>query len=291
MFRKLCLAGVVLVVLSAGALAKEKRAPGPVGSPSGPINEQVWWVPMEQPRQRGLVHLETTVYRPNGPGPFPLILLNHGSPRDAASRRSTPRTRYFDQSSWFVEQNYAVVIPMRRGYASSEGEWSEAYNCNNADYWNAGLSTANDIGAVLAYFRTQPFIERDRVVIVGQSAGGFGAIAISSRNPEGVLGVINFAGGRGSLGPNNVCMRERLVDAMARYGKTARLPSLWLYAENDLYFWPELARGMFDAYRKEGGRGEFVAMPAHGMDGHLTFATWSASRNWTSAVERFLKSL
>lgn len=284
----------VFVAMLFGADARAVE-PGPVGKPSGSYNEQLWWVPMEQPRGRGVVHLETTVYRPDGSGPFPMILLNHGSPGDAEDRRKNPRSRFYEQSRWFVGLGYAVVIPMRRGYANSEGEWAEGYKtCADPDYVNAGFTTANDMAAVLKYFRAQPFIQRDRIVVVGQSAGGFGSLALASRNPEGVIGIVNFAGGRGGINPGTaepVCKSDRLVEAVTRYGKTARLPAIWLYAQNDLLFRPELAGQMLSAYRSGGAPAEFVAMPTFGRNGHETFASWSANANWTGHVKQFLAGL
>ena len=70
------------------------------------------------------VMLEGTTYRPNGKGPFPLAVLNHGGPRSAGDRRNA-RERYAQQSAWFLARGFAVVIPMRRGYAGSEGDWAE----------------------------------------------------------------------------------------------------------------------------------------------------------------------
>lgn len=289
------LACVVLSWCAGADAASPGPVPGAAGSPSGSYNEQLWWVPMEQPRGRGMVHLETTVYRPDGAGPFPLILLNHGSPGDADDRKK-PRTRFYEQSRWFVQQGYAVIIPMRRGYAQSGGQWSEGYKtCADPDYLNAGFTTANDMAAVLKYFRDQSFVDLKRVVVVGQSAGGFGSLALASRNPDGVLGVINFAGGRGAIGKvgsaDRVCKDERLVEAAALYGKSARIPALWLYAENDEHFRPELVARMLAAYRGGGAPAELVAMRSFGKNGHDTFASWNANANWTGFVRQFLEVL
>jgi hypothetical protein len=79
MFRRFG-AAVLPVALATAAAAQDKLAPGPVGQPSGAINEQLWWVPMEQPRQKGvIVHLETTVYRPNASAPMATILSRGGA--------------------------------------------------------------------------------------------------------------------------------------------------------------------------------------------------------------------
>jgi dienelactone hydrolase len=280
---------IALMLSAPDTLAQGKKA-GPVADPTGPIREQVWWVPMAPPRDRNqTLFLETTVYRPPGAGPFPLVVLNHGSPRDAEARRTSPRTRYFEQSQWFVQQGFAVVLPMRRGYANSDGDWAEGYGgCAKADYFNGGFSTANDIGEVMRYFRGQSFVDGKRIVLVGQSAGGWGVLAAASRNPDGVLGVVNFAGGRGSTGTNTVCGEHKLVEAAAQFGKSARIPALWLYAENDLYFGPQLSKQMFEAYTKAGAPAEYVQMQPYGRDGHGTFATWDASNRWVPPVREFL---
>lgn len=289
------LISLIAVCWTAASAAAETAVPhpGPTGEPAGKLHEQLWWVPMEQPKGRGTVHLETTVYRPDGSGPFPLAILNHGSPADADARRRRPRERYLEQSDWLVAKGFVVVVPMRRGYANSEGDWAEGYKtCNDPDYVDAGFTTANDIGAVLKYFQSQTFIDPKRAIVVGQSAGGFGTLAVASRNLSGVLGVINFDGGRGAIGQigsaNRVCKEERLIEAAARYGTTARTPAIWLYAQNDLYFRPDLARAMFEAYARKGAPAEFVAMGPLGRDGHDTFPNWSAHEHWTAQVEAFL---
>ncbi len=41
---------------------------------------------------------------------------------------------------------------------------------------------------------------------------------------------------------------------MTGFGSRTRVPTLWLYAENDSLFGPELVRGMHEAYVKAGGR-------------------------------------
>jgi dienelactone hydrolase len=281
---------ICLSVCSGGARASDA---GPVGAPTGPIHEQVWRVPMELPRAKGtVVNLETTVYRPDGNGPFPLILLSHGTPRDAVARKKSPRQRFYEQSRWFVEHGYAVVIPMRRGYADSEGAYAEDSGpCDNRDYANSGLTSANDIGAVLRYFRDQAFIDRNHIILAGQSTGGFASLATASRNPPGVIGVLNFAGGRGSSAPDHVCQEDRLVAAVSRFGQTTKVPSIWFYAQNDHFFGPALSQEMFAAWRTAGAPGEFVRLPAFGNDGHDTFPTWKANANWTGQVKQFLDSL
>ena len=105
----------------------------------------------------------------------------------------------------------------------------------------------------------------------------------------GVVGVVNFAGGRGSTGPDEVRDANNLVDSFLTYGKTFRVPTIWLYAENDLYFGPELAQRFLAAFKSGGARVNFVALPAWGEDGHSSFLR--AQDNWIDAVYEFLQKI
>jgi poly(3-hydroxybutyrate) depolymerase len=234
------------------------------------------------------IEIDVTVLRPRGAGPFPIVVLSHGSPRSAAERRTDGRQRLTGPSEPFLAMGYAVVVPTRRGYGHSGGEWAEGYGpCNDPDYYKAGLETARDVRAAVDAVRGESWADTHRVILAGQSAGGFGSVAASSQPFDGLVAVINFAGGRGSMQPGQVCAESRLVDAMARYGGAARVPELWLYSANDRFFGPTLARRMYDAFVGSGGRAEFVEAPPTGLDGHSYFAR--AVEDWTPRVQRFLQ--
>jgi pimeloyl-ACP methyl ester carboxylesterase len=249
------------------------------------FDESVMRVPVVKGVEQAFI--DVTVFKPRGDGPFPLVVLSHGSPRTAAERRSWGRIRFVAQSEAFVAMGYAVLVPTRRGYGRSEGEWAESYGgCANPDYYSAGLESARDIRAAVDAVRRERWADAKHVVLVGQSAGGFGSVAASSQQLEGLIGVVNFAGGRGSQGPDQVCGESRLIDAMSRYGSRSRVPSVFIYSSNDRYFGPALARRMHEAFVKSGGNAEFVEAPESGLDGHGYF-----SRNvddWMPRVASFL---
>ncbi|HUP97263.1 MAG TPA: CocE/NonD family hydrolase [Usitatibacter sp.] len=233
-------------------------------------------------------YIDVTVFRPEGPGPFPLVVLSHGSPRLAEERRAEGRLRLAAQSERFVAMGFAVLVPTRRGYGRSGGHWAEGYgSCSNPDYYRAGLETARDMRAAVDAVRSEPWADASQVVLAGQSAGGFGSVAASATPFAGLVGVINFAGGRGSRGPDDVCGEAKLVEAMARYGGAARVPELWIYSSNDRYFGPALARRMHHAFVQNGGAAEFVEAPPTGLDGHGYFA--AAMDDWSPRVARFLE--
>ena len=129
------------------------------------------------------------------------------------------------------------------------------------------------------------------MAVVGQSAGGWGALALASRNPPNVKRIINFAGGRGGrvgdrAGRN--CHPERLVAGAADFGRSARIPTLWLYSQNDSFFASALSVRMFTALRGAGGTAEYRLLPPARADGHILINSDAAIALWAPLVERFL---
>ena len=83
-----------------------------------------------------------------------------------------------------VESGYAVVMPQRPGHGETGGPYLEDQRgCDGADYYVAGLATASSIRAAIEYMTLQPFVRRAGVVVVGQSAGAWGVLALASQNP------------------------------------------------------------------------------------------------------------
>jgi len=232
--------------------------------------------------------IDVTIFRPDVRRRFPIAVLSHGSPRSAEERRTDGRQRLLNQAKPFLAMGFAVLVPTRRGYGESGGQWAETYGtCNDPDYYSAGLESARDIRAAVDAVRGEKWADAGHVVLAGQSDGGFGSVAASSSPFPGLVAVVNFAGGRGSMGPNDVCGEGRLVEAMARYGRRSRVPELWVYSVNDQFFGPTLARRMHEAFVKSGGNAEFLEAPATGDDGHGYFA-WM-TRDWSPRVEAFLR--
>lgn len=271
------------LTLTSGAAA---QGLGPQGGEIGNNREQVWKIPSADSSRPML----TTVFRPPGEQRRPLLVLNHGSP--VSGRESMPRQRFSVASAWFVQQGYVVVVPLRRGYGETGGRWNESYgSCEAGGYYDAGVEAAKDVDAAVQYMRTQPFVLPDRTLIVGQSAGGWATVAYSARNPAGVPAMVNVAGGRGGRNqnlPNNNCAPRKLVDAAGRFGRTARVPSLWIYTQNDSFFDPGLSQRMADAYKAGGGSVDYRLLPAFGRDGHSLFGAANGVAVWSPLVLNFI---
>jgi dienelactone hydrolase len=278
------------------SIAATAQSPGPQDAEGAEHREQVWRIPATA----GTPLMVATVMRPPGEARRPLVVINHGTPPDDSQRPKMRRPRFPWLSSWFVERGYVVVLPQRPSYGATGGNSTDDYgSCQNPDYRRSALGTAGEIKAVIDYMRNQPFVAPDRTIVVGHSTGGWGALAIASLNSPGVSGVINFAGGRGgqhfgALGSDvyGNCSPSSLVSAAATLGTTARVPSLWIYAENDSYFRPDLVRRMADAYRAGGAPIIFIAAGRQeGGDGHDLMISINGPSVWSAPVAQFLTGL
>ncbi len=119
---------------------------------------------------------------------------------------------------------------------------------SNPDYVEPTKASVRDLKAVIAAMSPAFRYRRLRILAVGRSAGGMATVGLVADPPPGLVGGISFAGGRGSDADNHVCGEDRLIAAFRTFGTTARLPMLWVYAENDLYFSPALAEKFRSAF-------------------------------------------
>lgn len=185
-----------------------------------------------------------------------------------------------------------MALPLRRGYGASGGTWAENYgSCRDPNFVAGGTETARDIRSAVTYATALPGIRRDGAVVVGQSAGGWGSLALAARNPPEVAAIVNMAGGRGGRVdnlPNNNCRADVLATSAGQFGQSARVPSLWVYTANDSFFSPSLAGAMHQNYVQAGGVAEFRALPAFGQDGHGLFTAAGGPQIWGPLVEAFL---
>jgi dienelactone hydrolase len=255
------------------------------------MREQLWLVPSGDPA----LPLRATMFRPEDPiaGPSQqrtLVVINHGT--DEATRQAVSMPVFYWLSRWFVERGYVVVIPQRRGHGATGGELAESVGtCETADHYSSGQIAADDIAATVEYMTQQPFIAPRNVIVAGISTGGWAALALASRNLPAVGSIVNFAGGRGGHAygrPNAVCNSAGLRAAAHRFGQTARLPTIWFYAENDSYFGPELASALAREWEDAGGIVEARIFPPFNADGH-TIADDRASWDlWGNDLDGFL---
>jgi dienelactone hydrolase len=266
-----------LAALTAGALfaAGAAFAQTSSGARAGEENIRI-------PRAGTKAGLVTRVCRPKTGKPGPLVVVNHGRPSGVTSeerQRRRAAVKPFACSSVgsaFTSRGYVVAFPVRQGYGETGGRDAEAGGaCDDADFVAAANAGADDVAVAIDHLKTLPYVQPDKIVVVGQSVGGLVTLALASRNLAGVKAYVSFAGGHGGRKngkPDSNCSPEALVAAAADFGKTVRSPTLWLYTENDTYFGPALSRRMYAAFSKAGGTARFELLPplrnAQTQDGH-----------------------
>jgi dienelactone hydrolase len=238
---------------------------------------------------RGALQLEAIVVRPDDGQPHPLAVLNHGSPRSAEDRPKMSPNGLWAEAVAFARRGWVAVAFLRRGYGRSQGEWAETYGpCSDPDYAKAGLAGASDIAAVARFMGSQAYVSKGRWISVGVSAGAFATVALTADAPRDLAAAIAFAPGRGSSGPDAVCGEKQLVAAFAQYGRTSRVPLLWVSADNDHFFGPRLTSQLTGAFSNAGGHASYVKTASFGDDGHTLFSA-AGIPSWSPIVDRFLK--
>ena len=288
-----CKAFFVLVVLGFVGAQSATAQPrfGAQGAEAEPARMQQWLVPSPDPETAA----HALLFRPSGDGPFPLALIAHASTQNVLRRAQMPQPEYRALAAWLVARGFAVLVPERPGHGATGGKYLEDQGgCDEADYSRSGYATADSIKAALSYLREQPFVRQDGTVIVGHSAGAWGALALAGENPKGVSAIIAFAPGRGGHAndlPNQVCAPPKLIQSAAEFGEDTHVPVIWLVAANDSYFSPDLSRQLADAFRTGGGRVDFRVLPASGSEGHWLAETEAGVKMAGSELDSALKAL
>ncbi|MEP7155244.1 MAG: prolyl oligopeptidase family serine peptidase [Betaproteobacteria bacterium] len=241
----------------------------------------------------GSTVLKAWIFQPaKAPGLRPVAIINHGSPPGGAPDRAKMNPKFTFAAEQFVQWGFIVVVPTRRGYGETGGAWAETtHTCDNASFYEGGLESAKDIGAAVKFAKSLPDADPAKILLVGQSAGGWGVLAAAMQKDIDAVAIVNFAGGRGGMRngvPNFNCSPDKLVKAVGDYGAESKRPSLWIYTENDHYFAPELSKRMVENYKSKGGKAQFTLLPAFGRDGHSLFGARDGVVQWRGPVESFL---
>ncbi len=127
------------------------------------------------------------VYKPKGPGPYPVIVSIHGGPEGQYRPRFSSTFQM-----WVGQLGAAVVAPNVRGSAGYGKEYVKLDNGYNRE------NSVKDIGALLDWIATQPDLDEKRVAVYGGSYGGYMVLATmvhySDRLRAGVeiVGISNF---------------------------------------------------------------------------------------------------
>lgn len=279
-------------VLLAGALVAGSGSQARDGKLDYSLREAVHSVPVPAVGASIVV----TSFKPHGDGPFPWLMLSHGTATTAEANRAIGRYRPLNPVREWVRRGYAVLVPVRRGYGASGGDkFGDAYgSCRKPDFRRAGEGAALDLLATVEWAKAQPDLDARRWLLVGQSAGGFASIYTASKHPEGLVAVLAFSPGRGGnpdTRRGEPCASDRMAELFAAIAPQIAVPVLWFYAENDECIGPRVQKLWFESFRAAGGRGVLIVTPPFPYArGHGVFPARAGVPIWTAAVARFSRS-
>ena len=287
LFWALFVTGLMAVMAASGAIAQSPF--GPQGAETEPNRAQAWLVPSPDPQTAS----HAVLFRPSGQGPFRLAVIAHASTQNVIYRAQMQQPQYRALASLLVARGFAVLVPERPGHGATGGAYLEdQHGCDEADYARSGRATRDAIVAAFNYLREQPFIRRDGALIIGHSAGGWGALALANADPAEIAEIIVFAPGRGGQAnglPNQICAPHTLLTAAGEFGRGARIPVGWLVAANDSFFPPDFSRKLAEAFRAGGGKVDFRALPAYDGEGHWMAETDNGIKLAAPEIDRLLK--
>lgn len=258
-------------------------------------NSETKMLPVQLFEDDKQILLETVVFKPEGDGPFPLAVINHGSTgsgRDASFFKNTWVNTWL--ADLLNEHNYIVAFPQRRGRGKSTGLYdegfqedrSEGYTCDAAISL-AGFDRAiDDLKAVVHALQSRNDVSDQPILVGGQSRGGALSIAYAGDNNNSVKGVINFVGGWSGKLCGTV---DEINQTVFKRGGGFRGETIWLYGKEDIFYSIEHSRRNFATFQDEGGQGEFLEYKVRGENnGHwLMFVP----PLWEDALEEYLAKI
>jgi carboxymethylenebutenolidase len=190
----------------------------------------------------GSITLHAMLWRPQGRGPFPAILLNHGSGR---SREELERLGPYERNAEklgpvFVRHGYVFLYLFRRGVGSSKDQGANAVDLMNREFAAHGQQARNalqlqllekrdmaDALSGLKFLRALPYVDTLDVAAVGHSFGGSLTVLMAEREPN-LRAVVVFSGAGYSF-DRSPELRARLLTAIDRIAA----PVFFIHAEND----------------------------------------------------------
>lgn len=280
-----------VLVFGAGPAGSAARAVEPVQEPrSG--EPGVPWFPAPLQRRDAMlpgdparpVELDVVLTTPLGPGPFPVVVWNHGSAEVASRPRMRGETDTV-ATYYFLSRGYAVAAPLMRGYGRSGGK-TLGTPCTLGALAEHGADNAADILAVLDGLARDPALDTRRAIVAGASFGGFNALATGARGDPRIRAVVDFHGGLRSTGCPN--WERLLIDTMRRFGARSRVPALWIYGDNDRFFPAATWRAMRAAYAAAGAPTDIIAYGRFRDDSHRLLAFSESLPLFAPRLDAFL---
>jgi poly(3-hydroxybutyrate) depolymerase len=237
----------------------------------------------------GGLRLHGWIYKPEGSGPFPAIVWNHGSEKNPV--------RHPELGMFYTKHGYVLFLPVRHGHDGSPGVYIQdalkQFQGRGQDRQAVEQKAVElqdeynrDVVAAIAWLKKQRFVQPNGIAVTGVSYGGIQTLLTAEKN-LGLRAAIPFA--PGAMSWANPQLQQREIEAVRR----AKVPLFLLQARNDYSIGPSETLGPI--IRAKGGANRAKIYPAFGSNhaaGHGGFACWDEGiAIWGADVLGFLKEV
>ncbi|MCG8351080.1 MAG: S9 family peptidase, partial [Chloroflexales bacterium] len=175
-------------------------------------------IPVSQFIEPELIHYPTFdqrmipawFYRPQSPGPWPVVVFVHGGPE------SQTKAMFFPILQYFASCGYAVLAPNVRG---SSGYGKTYLGLDDVE---KRMDSVADLAHAAYWLRDRPDVDAQRLVVYGGSYGGFMVLSALTRHPElwaagvDLVGISNFVTFLENTGPYRRHSRESEYGSLER---------------------------------------------------------------------------
>jgi carboxymethylenebutenolidase len=221
------------------------------------------------------------LFEPEGSGPFPAIVMNHGSAEMVGSGKLV--------SKFYVDHGYVVFYPHRRGHGRSR---------KAAPYMNhlfdmgvpedpvkltaELVAQSDDVMAAVDYVASLPEVDPKPIAVIGCSFGGIETLFAAERGTK-LVAAVDFAGAAEAWAEDPP-LRDRMLQA----ARNAKVPVFFIQAENDFDTTP--SKVLSAAMKAAGKPMQVHIFPPFGTthrDGH-SFCGGGDDPAWGDEVLTFL---
>lgn len=228
------------------------------------------------PSSRGTLY--GFLYVPDGKGPFPAVLWNHGSEKRPGWQA--------ELAAFYNAHGLVFFMPHRRGQGRSPGPYimDEIRGPGGRIAVVQAHQSANeDVVAAMNWLKIQPEVDPNRIVVSGCSFGGIQTL-LTAEKGLGARAFIAFAPAAQSWG--NEGLDQRLEDAV----RDAKAPVFILQAKNDYSTEPAEVLGKI-AKKHAGNARIYPGFGKTPQQGHWDFATTSTGIEvWGEDVLQFIET-
>jgi dienelactone hydrolase len=168
----------------------------------------------------GAVKLSYEFAKPAGRGPFPGVVIGHGS-----GQTRKEECRYLSMA--FVRRGYATLCYDKRGVGNSTGTYYDVGTVNSERMFPL---LAGDMAAGVKFLAAHPDVDRRRIGLAGSSqAGWIIPIAAATADPKPAFMIL--------LSGPTVPVGQEIY--WSRFAENSTTPAAEVYAKLDLYTGPQ----------------------------------------------------